>query len=181
MMARIQVAPGVKVKASAGRLLEVSEAGKTDEAGHETDTDQEACNQQDQSRRLTSSSADMYEVEFGVHQIHLSSKRAITLYNSKEDCLPTDTHGYYSVQHEPAGTDIERAAASERERVATCLSRNISRSFDADGVGHTHEGHANSRSNYWHGASTIPTAICHPVFNRQLNTRLLPSFPALQN
>lgn len=73
----------MEVKAAAGRLLEVGEAGKTDEAGHETDTDQEACNQQDQCRRLTRSSADMYEVEFAVYHIHLSSKRVIIIHIHK--------------------------------------------------------------------------------------------------
>ena len=152
MMARIQVAPGVEVKAAACRLLEVGETGKTDEAGYETDTDQEACNQQDQSRRLTRSSAGMCEVEFAVHQIHLSSKRAITIHNRNRGCLPTDAHQCYSSQYdhtgrrgsvptEPAGTDIECDAASERHRVAICLSRDTFGSFDTDGVGHTHEGH----------------------------------------
>lgn len=152
MMARIQVAPGVEVKAAAGRLLEVGEAGKTDEAGYETDTDQEACNQQDQSRRLTRSFAGMYEVEFAVHQIHLSSKRAITIHNRNRGCLPLYAHGYYSFRHEPAGrsgsvpaeiagTDVECGVASERERVAICRSHHNSRNFETDGIGHTHEGH----------------------------------------
>ncbi|NOT21743.1 MAG: hypothetical protein HOP22_03320 [Nitrospiraceae bacterium] len=70
MVAWIQVAPGMEVKATACRPLEVREAGKTDEADRQPDANEQADHKQDQRGNLTASSVGMHEVERVVHRIY---------------------------------------------------------------------------------------------------------------